>query len=258
MVLKEIEGDDLLDVPERGEVSNVAALLELGKGCLSKDSDESSLTLELVLDLLQNSIVNHFTLTQLASALPRLVTVSRVRGSKRVLHIPHAYSRIIVQALLACSTDVINGRSCSKAAFDLAQPYLSHFDADDSLRRAFSPSLSSPIAPPLPDTTDGRRLTRLAEALASSHSTSILHQATPAELVSLIAPSYFRTLSSAPLPPLGIPSSIPDYTPESQASAWAGKVYSEHEFRTRENVGLGIAGVAARVSRPASRHVDEY
>jgi hypothetical protein len=90
-------------------------------------------------------------------------------------------------------------------------------------------------------------------------SSSVVHQATPAELVSLLAPSYYKILATAPVPPLGIPSTVPRATPESQASAWAGKVYSEHEFRTREGVGLGLpGGVAPRASRPASRHVDEY
>jgi hypothetical protein len=198
------------------------------------------------------------TTPQLARRLPGLVLASRVRGSQRTLNLPSNQAGTISRALLTSASSLPDGTHAWSEAVNLVQPYLSHLSPDDPVQNRFTSTTLVSVT--LPDTPDGRRLTRLSVATSGpSSSSSVVHQATPAELVSLLAPSYYKILATAPVPPLGIPSTVPRATPESLASAWAGKVYSEHEFRTREGVGLGLpGGVAPRASRPASRHVDEY
>ena len=234
-----------------------------------------------------SSYDNHITALHLARLLPRLAITSRIRGSKRMLRIPPTYARKVMKSIMEESTGVIGGESAWPAAVSLAQPYLEHLDPSDPLLTVFTPQREPDIPPPsFPDAVDGRRLSRLSTAISRSsclhpsaqqNVSSLHHQATPAELLSLIAPQLLRTLSTAPTPPIGIPSNL-NPTAESQASAWAGKVYSSHEFRDRErvgekeNTGLGIAAGLARGvgvpvgggvgvgggARPASRHVDEY
>jgi hypothetical protein len=265
VVLAETVGDDWLDLSPGSDLSNLARLLAMGQayaeataGTDDSDDSESIRCLELVLDILERAPLVPKTTPQLARRLPGLALVSRVRGSQRTLNLPPDQAGTISRALLTAASSIPDGARAWSEAVILVQPYLPHLSPDDPVRTRFTSSTFVSVT--LPDTPDGRRLARLSAAMSEpTSSSSVVHQATPAELVSLLAPSYYKILATAPVPPLGIPSTVPRATPESQASAWAGKVYSEHEFRTREGVGLGLpGGVAPRASRPASRHVDEY
>ena len=149
----------------------------------------------------------------------------------------------------------------------------------------------------------GRALQRFTDALDHPYRpTGLVHSLTPSQILSAIAPNLLKSLSSAREPPFGIPPSTTTRQPmgsgagSASASAFAGKVYTSHEFRTREasnnttglssgatgssmdmsaGVGMGSgsgsgAGLGAgagtgglgvnalKASRPASRHVDEY
>jgi hypothetical protein len=264
-VLAETVGDDWLDVSPGSEVSNLTRLLAMGEACAEAttrtdefEMSESIGCLELVLDILERAPLVPKTTHQLARRVPGLTLTSRVRGSQRILNLPPDQAGTISRALLTSAASIPDGARAWSEAVNLVQPYLPPLSPDDPVRNRFTSSTFVSVT--LPDTPDGRRLARLSAAMSEpTSSSSVVHQATPAELVSLLAPSYYKILATAPVPPLGIPSTVPRATPESQASAWAGKVYSEHEFRTREGVGLGLpGGVAPRASRPASRHVDEY
>ena len=261
MVLAAGDEDDLLDVPSGGERTGLASLLERAESWAGADDEESKRCLGLALDILNRPSSDLIVTSHLALRLPPLAVIAHTRGVLRDLNLPPIHSRQIVKSLLEASTDIINGQPSFPAALHLATPYLPHFDPTDPLRTAFtSPRIALTPRTPLLDTPDGRRLLRLSNATSDPNTdlapTSMHHAATPSELLSILAPSLLRALSTAPIPPLGIPPAVND-TPESQADAWAGKVYSEHEFRLRENVGLGIA-VGGRGARPASRHVDEY
>ena len=284
---------DFLEIPTAKHRTNLAALLDHAQTWAEQQSDEAKKCLELALDLLESPSLysDPIIAAYLARVLPKLVMISRTRGSQRILAIPNTYARQVLKTLVEGSTEMIDGIMMWPAACALAQPYLTNLEPNEPFVPLFNTGkCDHPDQSSLPDTVDGRRLSRLSRAIdalfpiqagssALATKSSIHHQATPTELISLIAPQLLYTLSTAPIPPLGIPS-ILNPTPESQASAWAGKVYSSHEFRDRErdrereNVGLGIGaglGRGARQglgqeasssavggARPASRHVDEY
>ena len=269
-VLALTRGDDLLDM-SYGEIeSNLSRLLKLVEGYALGKDEESKRCFELGLDILSRLPEDPRTVQTLARVLPRLFVISCVRGSSRALPFDLSLSPIALKFLLHSATEVIDGRSCFQHARSLALPYLDLLDQDDPIRTVFEPAsdgippLSATLS--LDDTLDGRRLARLQAAVDSKHtSSSIVHTATPTELLSILAPSLLKILQSAPLPPLGIASTLKDQLPEYQASAYAGKVYTSHEFR-RDRDGTGGAGIgtlnvgaAGRgMSRPASRHVDAF
>jgi len=292
-ILAEGSGEDLLAIRKGTGRSNLSSLMEHTQLSATGDDQESRRSLELALDILDTPSLydDPIAISYLAQPLPGLAVISRTRGSKRMLNIPSSRNRQVVKSLLEESTATVDGQSRWPAASALAQPYLEQLNPSDPLRTAFTDSQrdQADLSSPFPDTLDGRRLSRLSHGLSRSSRSpadsvppqvaisSIHHESTPAELLSIIAPHLLQTISTAPIPPLGIPS-ILNPTPESQASAWAGKVYSSHEFRDRErerekeNMGRGIAaglgrglsagrvGImgAAMGARPASRHVDEY
>ncbi|KAK4689932.1 hypothetical protein P7C73_g195, partial [Tremellales sp. Uapishka_1] len=215
----------------------------------------------------------------LAEKIPRLTTIwltrQDVHGKRKYfLELPMRYRRKILGSLVCASMEIVDGRSCFPAAQVLAQPYLAGLVSSDPLFRFFCPDLddepeagSATLSTPISTDTnaeDQRSLDRLATALSSPSfsSSSIIHTATASQLIHLLAPALYASLSTAPVPPFGIPA-IGILTPESQASNYGGKVYTSHEFRERgkKDVGLGIlmrGTSAGAVGRPASRHVDEY
>ncbi|WWD16952.1 hypothetical protein CI109_101384 [Kwoniella shandongensis] len=299
VILKE-EGCDEVELlrTERGEEkSNLVRLLEMGVKFAGSEDEESVRCLGMALDLLNSPPTDPLALDYLARRLPRLVAVNNIRGDPRQLSLPGSHARQVVTSLISVSTETIDGESMLAAATLLAQPYIQHLGENDPLRLIFASDAKSTAIKQISfsDTADGRRLSRLHRALdpAFNLQSSFQHVVTPAELLSLLAPHLVKSLSTASIPPFGITPSMSYASPtESQgvsASAYAGKVYSSHEFRTRDHgatssgtggssVGLGIAGlsgggvgggVAGMVagvggvggvggSRPASRHVDDY
>ncbi|KAK8864732.1 hypothetical protein IAR55_001988 [Kwoniella newhampshirensis] len=288
--------EELLRVERREERSNLVRLVAVAKRSAEKMDKESTRCLSMVLSLLDPPPTSSLALNYLAKVLPPLTVMANVRGESRRLSLPLSHAQQVVTSLLSVSTEIIDGKSALSTAMSLAQPYLPQLQASDPLRLSFSPTLPtiSKNSTHSADTADDRRLSRLAHAVdtASQSSdapqSSLQHVISPAELLSLVAPSLVKSLSTASIPPFEITPSTSYASPaESQgasARAWAGKVYSSHEFRTRDqgpSVGLGIAGlgsghsiaVAANLgvvmggvsasgggggSRPASRHVDEY
>ena len=312
-ILAEGTGDDLLEIGKGRERTNLAILLEYADKWAKGVDEESKKCLELVLDILEASTMysDPIACDHVARIMPRLAIISKVKGSDRTLKFPESHARTVVQKLLEATTSIVDGQSCWPAAVKLAQPFVSHLDSNDPLRLAFTPSQrSEQESLSFPDTLDGRRLSRLQQALflslpvtpadpGNQYTSGIHHQATPFDLLTLLAPRLLTSLQTAPVPPLGIPTLL-NPTPDSHASAWAGKVYSSHEFRDRDRdrdrdragegeglriaagigrgIGIGIGvggggggggegeggvGVGGSIgvggmTRPASRHVDDY
>ncbi|WVR06722.1 hypothetical protein IAU60_003754 [Kwoniella sp. DSM 27419] len=289
--------------------SNLVRLLGLAEDCAAKGSDLSVKTLGVVLDIVDRQFSDQNALGHLRRTLPKLVVVyNTLTRSTRRLTMPittQAAAIEILRNLLLTSSEILHGVPLWPAARDLAQGYLSLVNEHDPLRKVFelrSIAAPSPLSSPeINHDADGRRLSRLDRALAQlvvvPPSSSLVHTATPAELLRLVAPALVDTLSTATLPPFGIPSTVAD-DPSQGAKAFAGKVYTSHEFRrdrgaasglgpeaANHGVGLGItpggmgmvpnlmagaafggqtgsgAGVGPTLggaSRPASRHVDSY
>ncbi|OWZ76374.1 hypothetical protein C365_05200 [Cryptococcus neoformans Bt85] len=283
-----VKEDDLMRVEKGEEKSNLARLLEMGEKFAQDEDDEG---LNMMLDLLNSAeleIVDSIIAQEyLARTVPRLSVIAialskngngRGNGTMRDLKIGEEHARLVVNALLLCSTEIINGKLTYPIARKLAEPYLPHLELSDPLRIAFTASHPSPTPDVLsdPDPT-ARALARLSHAISSSSSStlssfaldpsilssfppsfpssSITHILPPSTLLTFLAPHLTSTLSTAISPPFGIQPSATYTSPEMQgANVWAGKVYTSHEFRSRELVGLGIGPGG----RAASKHVDEY
>lgn len=254
-----VKEDDLMRVEKGEEKSNLARLLEMGEKFAQDEDDEG---LNMMLDLLNSAeleIVDSIIAQEyLARTVPRL--------------------SVIAIALSKNGNGRGNGTMRDPIARKLAEPYLPHLESFDPLRIAFTASHPSPTPDVLsdPDPT-ARALARLSHAIPSSSSStlsslaldpsilssfppsfpssSITHILPPSTLLTFLAPHLTSTLSTAISPPFGIQPSATYTSPEMQgANVWAGKVYTSHEFRSRELVGLGIGPGG----RAASKHVDEY
>ena len=276
VILAESSEDDLMEVSQGNEKSNLMTLLQYAQRWAEKDDDESKKCLEFALDLLDSPSLrsNPVATSTLVRSLPRLTAISKTRGSDRILKLPSTHARPVVKALVSSSTYLVDGQSSWPAVCGLARPFLAYLEDGDPLREIIVPNpMSAPTSLSYQNTLEGRRISRLQSAISCSP--AILPHESPTQLQSSIQhqASFHRTLSTAPIPPLGI-TPISDPTPGSHASTWAGKVYSSHEFRDRErekerdNLGLGIAagpsrglggGIGVGIgARPASRHVDQY
>lgn len=279
-----VREDDLMRVEKGEEKSNLARLLEIGEKFAQDEDGEG---LDMVLDLLDSAeleIVDSIIAQEyLARTIPRLSVIAialskngnrRGNGAIRSLKIGEEHARLVVNALLLCSTEIINGKLTFSIARKLAEPYLPRLESSDPLRIVFTTSHPSPTADALsdPDPT-ARALARLSHAISSSSSSlaldtsilpsfspplsssSITHILPPSTILTFLAPHFTSILSTAISPPFGIQPSATYTSPEMQgANVWAGKVYTSHEFRSRELVGLGIGPGG----RAASKHVDEY
>jgi hypothetical protein len=207
------------------------------------------------------------------SALVRLVTPllvkSHIHGGSRSIDIPLAFSREVLTALLEVPP-VLNRKSTLPITSAFAQTYLAGINSSDPLARAFQPRPST-VDPP--QSSDERAISRFVQSLHTS-TNGYTHILSPTQILTAIAPELLQSLSTAREPPFGL-SSVARSTPgqtSASASTFAGKVYSSHDFRTRQlaaegtgaggpltghGSGLGI-GLARGESRPASRHVDDY
>jgi hypothetical protein len=246
LVLKEDEVDDLMVLVD-GK-SNIWRLLELAESISAQTERREEL--ELCLDLLSKA-------DNLDSVTPRIVrifVISSMRNGIRTL--PPLRARHALTALLHLSTEVFDGKLAFDTCLELAAPFLPQLPPSDPLRLAFG---RAAIEYPEPTT-------RFAKELDQPSPSALLHKVTAEDILALVAPRFLAELQTAPVPSLGIPSRSSKAI-DSQASTWAGKVYTSHEFRRDREVaptGLGVnpstTQIAAptRMSRPASKHVDEY
>ncbi|KIR69972.1 hypothetical protein CNBG_9253 [Cryptococcus deuterogattii R265] len=277
---------DLMRVEKGEEKSNLTRLLEMGEK-FAQEGDAEGLNMVLnLLDSAELEIVDSTVAQEyLARTIPRLSVIAialskngigKGNDTIRSLKVGEEYARQVVNALLLCSTEIIDGKLTFPIARNLAKPYLPFLEPSDPLRIAFHTSHPSPTTDALSDTDPAARaLARLSHAISSSSpstspslstnplilpsfsasSSSITHILSPSTLLSFLAPQLTSTLSTAISPPFGIRPAATYASPELQgANAWAGKVYTSHEFRSRELVGLGIGPGG----RAASKHVDEY
>jgi hypothetical protein len=198
-------------------------------------------------------------------ATPLLVKL-RVFGGRLAADIPLSYSREVVTALIQIAP-IIAGKPTLPIVTSLAQPYLQALHPADPLRNAFQP-LPPPSFPS--ETPVERELSRFAQSLQIPNN-GYTHSLTPSQLLSVLAPELLHSLSTARQPPFGLQPvvGISQSQNSASASAFAGKVYSSHDFRSRAVVGEGpsgplIGGAGLGISanrgesRPASRHVDAY
>lgn len=210
----------------------------------------------------------------------RMRTVEKVSGARRMLPYDPRHARQVLDHLALLSTETIYGVLAFDTARDLAQHYISHLHPDDPLvliwqrpgaeppsileqpspsvlARHASPTTALDSAHPLAS----RANTALAELDGQHHASSAASPTdwdiTAPDLIALLAPALLTTLRTAPVPPLGITSTFTHSAADGQtdASAYAGKVYSSHEFRNRETTmpsGLGansnanMAGAGAK------------
>ncbi|WVQ99767.1 hypothetical protein IAU59_006909 [Kwoniella sp. CBS 9459] len=282
----EVTDEDLLRVEMGEEESNLARLLNLAEDATSErqkygGTAESQERLGIVLDILDEPnrfMQDRVARSYLVRSIPRLSVIYNTRGGDRSLHFPTADAEEIIRNLVECSDMVMDGRSTCTAARQLAQPYIEALSVDDSLRRIFdasSPTQAGTAArvqysniEDAGTSEDQRRMNRLSTAMLTSTApqipdsssgsssliagtlSSIVHTATPAELLQLIAPALVEKLATAPVPPFGIPSTISTDISDQGTKAFAGKVYTSHEFRRdrggpnepSSSVGLGIGG----------------
>jgi hypothetical protein len=179
--------------------------------------------------------------------------------------------------LVLLSSEIIHGRAVFDATRELAMDYTAHLPRHDPLVRAWQwRGSGSSDATKIDATAVPAHLASLSSAIDAAHplashsdtdTADSVEQPTPSaslnappptswnitahDLLSLVAPSLLTTLQTAPEPPLGIPSTFTQFAAEGQtdASAYAGKVYSSHEFRNRETsmpsgLGSGASSVA--------------
>jgi len=222
---------------------------------------------ELGLDLLVDGIGSGWSSSLVRKILPLLVK-SRTGTGTRSIDIPLSYSQEVVTALVEYPS-VIDGQSTLVATATIAERYLQNLEPSDPLCNASNPTATSI---PQDHTPDERAISRFMQSLQSPNN-GYTHSLTPEQLLSALAPELLRSLSTARQPLFGLaPVKGPTHSQTlASASAFAGKVYSSHDFRSRQvtaetptvgsaagGVGLGVSNTIRGESRPASRHVDDY
>lgn len=263
-------GDWETEVAGNAGLSRLAKMIQVLQAWQGSWSDYEA-TLDIIHTAVDDS--NEQRIRYLASKLPGLIVKSRLHGSRRVIPIPTEYAEMVLSALLAIPP-TIDGIPSFAAVAQLADPYLPF----EPFTNVFTtpPRQAIPHTEPLADPEE-RPLDRFARSLDGPLN-GFAHSLTPAQLVSVLAPQLLVSLSTAAQPPLGISPSAPmmQNGSSASASAFAGKVYSSHEFRTREpahpagpvaggvaalvgeSSGGGLGVGTARASRPASKHVDAF
>lgn len=249
---------DLVLVPPGGRLSRLAIILDHADRSASEPVPEAARDLEHCLEILLPYASKAPYAPYLADRIPKLVLASRMRGSKRDIQLHPDSAERVVQSLLLRADDVVAGRSTYDQVIGLVKPWASAVDPDSPTARALvsDSRLAKAFSTGRGSLNDVARKASHGPVLSPLDGSS---KFTAAELVRAVAPALRASLASAPVPLLGIAPNVAAASPDAlnQASAWAGKVYSQHQFRTRDNVGLGITA-AVPVSRPASKHVDEY
>jgi hypothetical protein len=268
MMLQELGVGHLVTVDKASGLSRMARLVEV-----LERWEGSWDGYEMGLDLLLEGIGNEWS-ANLARKIPPLIVTSSLRGSTRELDIPKHYSMEVLTALLN-TAPIIDGRGTFHIVSTLASPYLLHLRPSDPLVQVFTVPNASPAPLVGPTTPGSRQLHRFSQSLHSPIN-AFVHELTPKQLLEALAPELLASLSSAREPAFGLSPSktAPGNNDTTSASAFAGKVYSSHEFRTRQNAAIHTAGASSGLgtvevgyglgagsrmdSRPASRHVDDY
>lgn len=197
-----------------------------------------------------------------ARTIPGLIVKSRLLGSERTI----GHSELCKRDLLAALAEVMsdsNDPSTRGIAVQLAQPFLPLapydriFQSPGPKEPKPSAQLSEPSNDPI-KRAEERFVTSLDHPQKPN---GYVHCLTPSQILSSIAPNLLESLSTARNPPFGISSSTSSLkmgvggsstSATASASTFAGKVYSSHEFRTREisnntttlpggGVGMGIS-----------------
>ncbi|WVQ77842.1 hypothetical protein IAR50_007539 [Cryptococcus sp. DSM 104548] len=264
-----IEEEDLLRVEMSEQRSNCSRLVDLGERFATEENSEG---LGLVLDVFDKATVQDALLWRyLARVVPRWTTITNVLSPERLrsLSIPAEYTRQIIASLLLASSEVFGKKLAFLEAKRLAEPYLAPLSPSDPLRTSFSLSTALPSTPDISSSAVSNFLHFLSKPpLPPSQSSKISSLPLPT-LFTLLAPHLAQSLSTAMSPPFSIPPAYGRVEgqegPGANASAWGGKMYNSHEFRSREMFsggGLGLGGsgggVLAVGGRAASKHVDQY
>ncbi|OCF60820.1 hypothetical protein L486_00460 [Kwoniella mangroviensis CBS 10435] len=294
IALQDISETELLNVEQGKQKSNLMRLMELANDLISKidkgiERDDTIGCLGKILDILNKSYRNERLNEYLARNLPRLVVWYNLKKAdgKRELEIPLGYSHEVIRSLGEIRSQIINGRSTRSVCDELAGKYLDKVDDEDPSKKIFTnesstQTLSQDVDTAIEVDADQRRLNRLSQSLltSSNNSSSLTHSITPSELISLLSPELYKSLSTSRTPPFGITPSVQSSEMEQGAKSFAGKVYTHHEFRRDRNdlsssvgsgYGLGISGAnmggmgglgvvssAGGGGRAASRHVDSW
>lgn len=219
----------------------------------------------LGMDILLGGIGSEWS-SSLARRIPPLIVKSHLRGGDHPIGIPLSYSQEVVTSLVQIPLNIAGKPTLPVVKF-LAQPYLPALHSSNPLRTAFQPTPPSILSQATPAERD---LSRFSESVHTPVN-GYTHTLTPSQLLSVLAPELLHSLSTARDPPFGIPrmAGSSHIQNSASASAFAGKVYTSHDFRSRAVVsegvsggllggaGLGIGGNRGE-SRPASKHVDAY
>lgn len=282
VMLHKIGPGDWEEEASEGE-SRLAALVRVLRES-NWDTEGYEQGMDLLIGSYQDTGADESKMKYLARHLPLLIIKSRLKGSDRPLDIPFKYRHEVLAALLDVPP-LVDGQVTADMIAKLARPYLSSepytslFDHTTPIVKDVGHLASS-------SDPDERALARFSTSLDDpSTPNGYIHSLTPSQILSVLAPDLLASLSTARDPPFGI---SPASTHQSSgvtasASAFAGKVYSSHEFRTRESAisnnginagapafippitptataagGGGLGVNALRASRPASKHVDEY
>lgn len=206
--------------------------------------------LATVVRLLSPLSSNPETAGALSRVLPEMAARAITGGEDVTLTTPLEHARAVLATLAPLLAGEAWGRSTAPAASKLAQAY----SPDPALwtPAAADPGLGiSGIQLSVSASGEGERLSRALDA-GSGH----ILKPTAADTLSALAPELVASLGTAVQPPLGLPSTIAAGV--GNASDYAGKVYSAHEFRRERDTASGLGLGAAGVGRKASRHVDEF
>lgn len=186
----------------------------------------------------------------LSRVLPEMAARAITVGEDVKLDTPPEHARAVLATLAPLLAGEAWGKSTAPAATKLARAY----SPDPAFWQpaAADPGLGiSGIQLSVSASGEGERLSRALDT-GTGHGL----RPTAADTLAALAPELVASLGTAVQPPLGLPSTIAAGV--GNASDYAGKVYSAHEFRRERDTASGLGLGAAGVGRKASRHVDEF
>lgn len=190
------------------------------------------------------------TASALSRVLPEMAARAIAGGEVVSLETPPEHACAVLATLAPLLAGEAWGKSSAPAAARLARAY----SPDPSFWQpaAADPGLGiSGIQLSVSASGEGERLSRALDT-GTGHGL----QPSAADTLTALAPELVSSLGTAVQPPLGLPSTIAAGV--GNASDYAGKVYSAHEFRRERDTASGLGLGAAGVGRKASRHVDEF
>lgn len=207
-------------------------------------------SLATVVRLLSPLASESSTAGALSRVLPEMAARAITGGEDVALATPPEHARAVLATLAPLLAGEAWGKSTAPAASRLAHAY----SPDPALwtPAAADPGLGiSGIQLSVSASGEGERLSRALDA-GTGHAL----RPSAADTLAALAPELVASLGTAVQPPLGLPSTFAAGV--GNASDYAGKVYSAHEFRRERDTASGLGLGAAGVGRKASRHVDEF